>query len=82
MSKPSSLKANYFLIIKIHHNILDFKGCCECDRYQFLCKNKRCIPEQWKCNGIDNCGDSSDEFKSICHGNHHFIANQIMSQYL
>ncbi|CAM5106509.1 unnamed protein product [Eretmochelys imbricata] len=28
---------------------------------QWQCKNKVCIMEDWKCNGINNCGDSSDE---------------------
>ncbi|XP_039201140.1 low-density lipoprotein receptor-related protein 2-like [Crotalus tigris] len=28
---------------------------------QWQCKNKVCIMEDWKCNGIDNCGDHSDE---------------------
>ncbi|XP_003224687.3 low-density lipoprotein receptor-related protein 1B [Anolis carolinensis] len=28
---------------------------------QWQCKNKVCIMEDWKCNGIDNCGDNSDE---------------------
>ncbi|XP_013914102.1 PREDICTED: low-density lipoprotein receptor-related protein 2-like [Thamnophis sirtalis] len=28
---------------------------------QWQCKNKVCIMEDWKCNGVDNCGDHSDE---------------------
>ncbi|XP_042311579.1 low-density lipoprotein receptor-related protein 2-like isoform X2 [Sceloporus undulatus] len=28
---------------------------------QWQCKNKVCVMEDWKCNGIDNCGDNSDE---------------------
>nr|XP_025041567.1 low-density lipoprotein receptor-related protein 2-like [Pelodiscus sinensis] len=31
---------------------------------QWQCKNKVCIMEDWKCNGVNNCGDSSDE--DIC----------------
>ncbi|XP_072847960.2 uncharacterized protein LOC110070575 isoform X1 [Pogona vitticeps] len=31
---------------------------------QWQCKNKICIMEDWKCNGIDDCGDNSDE--EIC----------------
>ena len=39
-----------------------------CDKNQFLCENQRCIPEQWKCNGKNDCGDSSDELSSVCDG--------------
>ncbi|XP_053415369.1 low-density lipoprotein receptor-related protein 12 isoform X1 [Nycticebus coucang] len=35
---------------------------CACD--QFRCGNGKCIPEAWKCNNMDECGDSSDE--EIC----------------
>uniref|UniRef100_A0A1U7QQR9 low-density lipoprotein receptor-related protein 12 isoform X1 n=1 Tax=Mesocricetus auratus TaxID=10036 RepID=A0A1U7QQR9_MESAU len=32
---------------------------CACG--QFRCGNGKCIPEAWKCNRMDECGDSSDE---------------------
>ncbi|XP_050656643.1 low-density lipoprotein receptor-related protein 12 isoform X1 [Macaca thibetana thibetana] len=35
---------------------------CACD--QFRCGNGKCIPGAWKCNNMDECGDSSDE--EIC----------------
>uniref|UniRef100_A0A8C2SPS2 Low-density lipoprotein receptor-related protein 12 n=1 Tax=Coturnix japonica TaxID=93934 RepID=A0A8C2SPS2_COTJA len=35
---------------------------CDCD--QFHCANGKCIPESWKCNNMDECGDNSDE--EIC----------------
>nr|KAF6460524.1 hypothetical protein HJG59_011438 [Molossus molossus] len=28
---------------------------------QWQCKNKLCVMESWKCDGVNNCGDSSDE---------------------
>ncbi|CAB1333723.1 unnamed protein product [Coregonus sp. 'balchen'] len=28
---------------------------------QFHCSNGKCIPESWKCNAMDECGDNSDE---------------------
>ncbi|NXK79786.1 LRP12 protein, partial [Amazona guildingii] len=34
----------------------------DCD--QFHCANGKCIPESWKCNNMDECGDNSDE--EIC----------------
>ena len=37
---------------------LDGYGCPE-DR--FLCRNSKCLPEYFKCDGKDHCGDNSDE---------------------
>ncbi|KAF7236464.1 Low-density lipoprotein receptor-related protein 4 [Varanus komodoensis] len=38
-----------------------------CPAGQWQCKNRVCIPEDWKCNGVDNCGDHSDEkFCAYC----------------
>ena len=33
----------------------------KCDPGKFLCDNGRCIPEKWKCDFDDDCGDGSDE---------------------
>ncbi|XP_028820553.1 low-density lipoprotein receptor-related protein 12 [Denticeps clupeoides] len=32
-----------------------------CESDQFHCSSGKCIPETWKCNGMDECGDNSDE---------------------
>ena len=48
--------------------IAEFKGCCFCAKNQFLCDNKKCVPENWKCNGVNDCGDNSDEIDVICKG--------------
>lgn len=32
-----------------------------CDWDQFHCSNGKCVPEIWKCNTMDECGDNSDE---------------------
>ncbi|EZA49376.1 Sortilin-related receptor [Ooceraea biroi] len=32
-----------------------------CSSNQFACNNGVCIPEFWKCDGDNDCGDSSDE---------------------
>ncbi|XP_023684481.1 low-density lipoprotein receptor-related protein 12 [Paramormyrops kingsleyae] len=32
-----------------------------CDSDQFHCANGKCIPQSWKCNTMDECGDDSDE---------------------
>ena len=34
---------------------------CGCSRNQFLCKNQQCIPFNRACDGMDDCGDMSDE---------------------
>lgn len=41
-----------------------------CATSQFLCANDRCLDASYMCNGVDNCGDNSDE-TTICTGTHH-----------
>ena len=48
--------------------LIGIQGCCTCMKNQFLCDNKKCIPEKWKCNGKNDCGDSSDELSRVCEG--------------
>ncbi|XP_063293790.1 low-density lipoprotein receptor-related protein 3 [Pelobates fuscus] len=36
-------------------------GLTSCPADEFLCGNGKCIPNTWKCNSIDECGDNSDE---------------------
>nr|XP_010969732.1 low-density lipoprotein receptor-related protein 2 isoform X1 [Camelus bactrianus] len=37
-----------------------------CDSSKFTCLSGNCIPQQLKCNDIDDCGDSSDELETLC----------------
>jgi len=32
-----------------------------CQVEEFTCDNGKCLPQQWKCNGVDECGDGTDE---------------------
>ena len=32
-----------------------------CKESEFTCYNSECIPKDWKCDGEDNCDNSSDE---------------------
>uniref|UniRef100_A0A8C5DGW1 Low density lipoprotein receptor-related protein 12 n=1 Tax=Gouania willdenowi TaxID=441366 RepID=A0A8C5DGW1_GOUWI len=36
-------------------------GASTCELDQFHCTNGKCIPEWWRCNSMDECGDNSDE---------------------
>ena len=40
----------------------------ECSLGGFPCSNGACIPGSFMCNGIDDCGDNSDE-TTVCSGN-------------
>uniref|UniRef100_A0A3B4XAY3 Uncharacterized protein n=1 Tax=Seriola lalandi dorsalis TaxID=1841481 RepID=A0A3B4XAY3_SERLL len=37
-----------------------------CRPGQFKCRNGRCIPQSWKCDVDDDCGDNSDEPLEEC----------------
>lgn len=32
-----------------------------CEQDHFQCQNRECVPNFWKCDGQDDCGDDSDE---------------------
>lgn len=32
-----------------------------CESNEWQCANKRCIPEAWRCDSENDCGDNSDE---------------------
>lgn len=38
----------------------------KCESNEWQCANKRCIPEAWQCDSVNDCGDDSDEDSSHC----------------
>ncbi|KTG43592.1 hypothetical protein cypCar_00029814 [Cyprinus carpio] len=36
-------------------------GQSSCENDEYLCGNGKCIPRSWRCNGLDECGDNTDE---------------------
>ncbi|XP_028969680.2 low-density lipoprotein receptor-related protein 3 isoform X2 [Esox lucius] len=36
-------------------------GQSSCQSDEFLCGNGKCLPRAWRCNGLDECGDTTDE---------------------
>ncbi|XP_067104715.1 low-density lipoprotein receptor-related protein 3 [Osmerus mordax] len=36
-------------------------GQSSCQSDEYLCGNGKCLPRTWKCNGLDECGDATDE---------------------
>lgn len=40
---------------------------CGCQKEDFFeCGNKRCVPNAWLCDKIDDCGDQTDEGSKAC----------------
>ncbi|XP_065145601.1 low-density lipoprotein receptor-related protein 3 [Paramisgurnus dabryanus] len=36
-------------------------GQSSCENDEYLCGNGKCVPRTWRCNGLDECGDNTDE---------------------
>lgn len=49
---------NHFLNDSI--GTLSFKS-EPCKKDEFTCNNRNCIPMELQCDGLDDCGDGSDE---------------------
>jgi len=49
---------------------LGSRFCVGCDSSDFQCSNGECIPASYECNGVNDCGDWSDEQNCVnCHNN-------------
>ncbi|KAF0761290.1 low-density lipoprotein receptor-like isoform X3 [Aphis craccivora] len=38
----------------------------ECTLRQHTCRNGKCVPLAWMCDGDDDCGDNTDELPDMC----------------
>lgn len=36
-----------------------------CHDWMFQCSNDKCVPHWWKCDGVNDCGDNSDELGCV-----------------
>ncbi|XP_053453877.1 low-density lipoprotein receptor-related protein 2 [Nycticebus coucang] len=57
-------EGNWYLANNNKHCIVD--SGTRCNETQFTCASGRCILEGWKCDGDNDCGDSSDEAEFVC----------------
>lgn len=61
---PSPFSAPFFSPSPDQHT-------CSADR--FKCKNNRCIPLRWLCDGDNDCGNDEDESNTTCSGRQRLI---------
>ena len=48
-----------------HHLQFYSVGGTTCDIESFNCRNGRCVPMSWMCDGDNDCADNSDEVDSL-----------------
>lgn len=62
---PPLLALPLFFYSTLTSDLLTAQTACAVD--EFLCKDfGRCIPAHWKCDGDNDCRDSSDELQEEC----------------
>uniref|UniRef100_A0AAY4D7P8 Uncharacterized protein n=1 Tax=Denticeps clupeoides TaxID=299321 RepID=A0AAY4D7P8_9TELE len=54
----SAFRRCFFNVFFSHEN---FPGLTKCKKDEFLCSNRRCVSPSSRCDGVDDCGDGSDE---------------------
>lgn len=53
----------FYLLLSLFPLLIGDHRCAD---NQFQCKNKRCIPVSWHCDGVTDCLDGSDEDADSC----------------
>lgn len=51
---------------------IDYCNVRTCPTNYFMCNSRRCIPLNQTCDGIEQCGDGSDETICHCNSTEHF----------
>jgi len=46
----------------------------------FRCRNHKCVSKTVLCDGVDNCGDNSDELQFVCDSLHKCQPNQFQCE--
>ncbi|CAH0549992.1 unnamed protein product [Brassicogethes aeneus] len=59
----------------------DEKDCSSCNVDEFSCGNGKCIPAQWLCDKVDDCGDKTDEQPELCEHNKTLPGHQAPCSY-
>ncbi|KAI2661858.1 Very low-density lipoprotein receptor [Labeo rohita] len=64
------------LLLTCVSRLLLTEGFPKCSTEQFVCNNGRCVPLNLRCDGVDDCGDSSDEISCLncTSGSFHCVA--------
>ena len=61
VEKPVQVRKNLFTVNRYNNNSTSNSIIIVCPDDSFICDNANCIPLFWECDGMNDCGDNSDE---------------------
>ena len=68
-----NITSTWCRINKYHFHFILVSNSSTCLKNQFTCSNNKCVPYAQACDGINDCGDNSDEILT-CHGMSRFFS--------